>query len=275
MKIVPFIADDAATALARIHAELGPDAVVLSVRPLPRQGLARLWQKGGAVEVVAGVLDDKHPPDPRRRPDLLPTLQSRLSPTAADAPPLYDGRPHVFIGPPGVGKTTLLCKWMAFAVLNENRTARVWRLDGATANTAEFLNIYGEMLTVRVERFWNDAAAQTDLCLIDLPGVPHDDVAGLRALAEQVTSIGSARVHLVLNAAYDSSVLTEQFRAFSPFKLEDLSFCHLDEEKRHGKLSDFLLGTNCYLRFLSTGQKIPGDFHVAGVSKPVRAPLSA
>ena len=275
MKIVPFIADNAAAALAQIHQELGPEAVVLSVRPLPRQGLARFWQKGRGVEVLAGVLEPGHPPGETFRPEPSTALQSRVSPGAPELPPLYDGRPHVFIGPPGVGKTTLLCKWMAFAVLNENRTARVWRLDGALANTAEFLNIYGEMLAVSVERFWNLSPPPADLCLIDLPGVTTDDTAGLHALTEQLAALGSPRVHLVLNAAYDASLLNEQFRAFSRFKPEDLSFCHLDEEKRQGKLTDFLLGTNCCLRFLSTGQKIPGDFRLAGVSTPPQAPVLA
>ena len=71
------------------------------------------------------------------------------------------------------------------------------------------------------------------------------------------------RVHLVLNAAYDTELLDAQFRAFSPFQPEDLSLCHLDEEARPDRLKGFLTGTNCCLRFLSTGQKIPGDFALA------------
>ena len=48
------------------------------------------------------------------------------------APPLHEGsasRPHVFVGPPGCGKTTALCKWLTLAVLTEERSARVWRVD--------------------------------------------------------------------------------------------------------------------------------------------------
>src|SRR5579859_3691987 len=48
-----------------------------------------------------------------------------------------DGRPHVFIGPPGSGKSTVLCKWLTGAVLRNQQRARVWRLDGETANTSE------------------------------------------------------------------------------------------------------------------------------------------
>src|SRR5260221_205733 len=134
MKVVRFIAEDAGKALAKIHEQLGPDAVVLSVRPMPRQGLGRFWQKNRAVEVLAGVLDETDLPGSNHSFGSGPThFQSGLTQSRPPAPALHDdsGRPHVFIGPPGVGKTTLLCKWMAFSVLNENRTAKVWRLDGA------------------------------------------------------------------------------------------------------------------------------------------------
>jgi flagellar biosynthesis GTPase FlhF len=285
MKVVPFVAENAAAALAQIHEQLGPDAIVLSVRPLPTQGLARLWQKSRAVEVLAGVADQSDQTNPSHPPNKPFAAGSVFRLPSTRVPPaLHDdsGRPHVFIGPPGTGKTTLLCKWMALSVLNENRTAKVWRLDGTNANTAEFLNIYAEMLGLTIERFWSPQVrspafgrpgdAQTndpgetngDLLLIDLPGIQPSDTEALHALKDQLAALPNPRLHLVLNAAYETSILSQQFGAFAQFEPEDLSFCHLDEEQRQGKLLDFILGTNCSLRFLSTGQKIPGDFFLAG-----------
>src|SRR5882724_3196557 len=52
MQPIPFIAASAEEAVAQIRARLGPDAVVLHVRPLPANGLARLWQKP-MIEVLA------------------------------------------------------------------------------------------------------------------------------------------------------------------------------------------------------------------------------
>ena len=59
MKLVPFVAENADAALAQIHEQLGPDAVVVSVRRLPAYGISRLWHHTGNIEVVACVSDEK------------------------------------------------------------------------------------------------------------------------------------------------------------------------------------------------------------------------
>src|SRR5215831_11184856 len=52
VQVIPFIADSAADAVAQIRAKLGPDAVVVNVRQLPADGLAKLW-KSCRIEVLA------------------------------------------------------------------------------------------------------------------------------------------------------------------------------------------------------------------------------
>ena len=81
------------------------------------------------------------------------------------------GRPHVFIGPAGSGKTTALCKWMTSAVLVNEHRVRVWRLDGDTANASELLTLHCELMGVPVDRFWTEPDERADLLFVDLPGV--------------------------------------------------------------------------------------------------------
>lgn len=173
-----------------------------------------------------------------------------------------DGRPHVFIGPPGSGKTTALCKWLTKSVLAGGKSACVWRLDTLAANTSEWLSVHCEMLGVPVERFWS-ASKPVELLFVDLPGIEVEDRAAFLALQNQMAAFSGAHVHLVLNAACETSILLEQFQSFAPLQPEDLIFTHLDEERQRAKLWNFVWGTNCSIRFLAAGQKIPGEFLTA------------
>ena len=227
MNPVSFTAATAADALAQIHEKLGPDAVVVSVRKRPAQGLARLWSSASGIEVIAtvpdeptrdsnpisalaemecsgnkeddgrGVLDFGASPNGAthrsshgwrsvellERMGLLPlfaerlldvllkqhgtlppaTLSEEMKLTRAALNQFWKPVPfqdcsdpglHVFVGAPGVGKTTVLCKWLTQAVLMAGKSAQVWRLDGAAANTAEAL-AKSEMEYIKAESYTN------------------------------------------------------------------------------------------------------------------------
>lgn len=320
---MPFIAASAEEAVAQIRARLGPDAVVLNVRPLKAPGLARFWQKP-MIEVVAYRPEPPAPPPPPAAPvnealagfrqeleelkqqfdlndsgwrvaallqktGLLPLhaqhILDGLTSAHGDLPPAslaeeislaraqmvrnwrapYTIGPrstHVLIGPAGSGKSTVLCKWLTQAALVEGRQARVWRLDGNTANTAEFLSVHGEVLDAEVERCWTPGGhgLAEDIGFIDLPGVDWRNPLAIRELSGHLMRLGSPHMHLVLNGAYDINVLLAQARAFSVLPLEDLIVSHLDEEPHWGKLWNLTLGAGLPIRYLSAGQNIPGEF---------------
>lgn len=174
------------------------------------------------------------------------------------------GETHVLVGAPGVGKTTCLCKWLTQMALGEGRPVRIWRLDGTTANTAEALAVYCDVLGVPLARRWSegDGAEPGEFGFVDLPGIDWRDGTALKAAAEQIAGLGRVRLHLVLNGAYDISLMLAQVRAFAGLGIEDLIVTHLDEETRWGKLWNLVLGTNFTLRFLAAGQNVPGEFRV-------------
>ncbi|HAV63125.1 MAG TPA: hypothetical protein DCY13_12265 [Verrucomicrobiales bacterium] len=171
---------------------------------------------------------------------------------------------HVFVGPFGSGKTTALCKWLTQATLLAGHSARVWRLDGSTANTAESLSVYGEILGVPVARSLTfEDGPPPEVAFIDLPGVDWKDAAAVRELARRLTELPPAQVHLVLNAAYEMPVLLAQAQAFRQLPVQDIVLTHLDEETRWGKVWNLVLGTNYRVGWLSAGQNIPGMFVAA------------
>src|SRR5208282_4693781 len=64
---IPFLASSAEEAVTQIRARLGPEAVVLQVRPIKASGLARLWQKP-MLEVLACRPEPPPPPAPAPTP---------------------------------------------------------------------------------------------------------------------------------------------------------------------------------------------------------------
>lgn len=370
-RIVPFIAESAADAVAKIRAELGPRAIIVGVRKLPVEGVSRIWRKP-RIEVLARLPADETKPDPavstnalmaaqmvemrrevgemRRKmatpvepkgpvvlsqevlPDggrfnfkdgllarpqpvapprvaavetasgslkayltatgMLPLIAAKVEEETfqrgrvSSSSPLHDqlaaaecvlerlwretpGNPraglHVFIGPAGSGKSTSICKWMTQAVLVDGAEVAVWRLDGTTSNTAEFLSVHAEILGVPVERSWPGNNVQGDLGFVDLPGIDWRDVSSMQELNRQLARFPRASVHLVLNGAYEADTMVAQARAFGLCPVQDIIVTHVDEDSRRGKLWNLVLGTNCPVSFLAAGQNVPGRFEAVGV----------
>jgi flagellar biosynthesis protein FlhF len=170
---------------------------------------------------------------------------------------------HVFIGPPGTGKSTVLCKWLAQTILVEGRGAGLWRLDGRTANASERVSIYADILGVPVGRTWSGERDPALTGFVDLPGTEWNDPGMVSELGERLRAFPGARVHLVLNAAYTVPLLMAQTRAFAGMPISDLILTHLDEETAWSKLWNLVLGTDYPLGYLSAGQNIPGRFQPA------------
>jgi flagellar biosynthesis GTPase FlhF len=236
--------------------------------------IAPLLQKTGVLPVhVQTILDSVQAEHGAAPPPSLGAELARVRGVLQNrwrkASPIEGRSLHVLVGPAGSGKTTCLCKWLTRTALVEQRMAQVWRLDGATANTAESLSVYCDILNVAIERSWQREGEPVveDLGFIDLPGVDWRNPAALKDLEQRLPKHPSLRLHLVLNAAYESSILLAQVKAFSSLPIEDIVLTHLDEETRWGKIWNLALGASYPIRFFSFGQNIPGDFAPASADQ--------
>lgn len=257
--------------------DAAPSADIRVETSAPRSG-GGAWRTGAILEstgflpreaqrVVDGLREEHGERPPAALADELALTKRALKGAWRPVRPMAaeGGETHVLVGAPGVGKTTCLCKWLTQVALAEGRAVRVWRLDGQTANTAEALAVYCDVLGVPLARRWNDGdGAEPGECgFVDLPGTDWRDAGAVAALADQVRAWGRVRVHLTLNGAYDLPLMLGQVRAFSVLPIEDLIVTHLDEEVRWGKLWNLVLGTNYSLRYLGAGQNVPGEFQRA------------
>lgn len=349
MRLQKFTAASAAEAIAAIRNVLGPNAVVLNVRPLPSEGLSKLWRKAG-IEVLACAHDPSpepppadslseirqelarlreqlHRPTPSQTIDEPPTLSDGSSSSVAvdtrwniarilqahNVQPLplkqivdrlhtsYGELPpptlveelqclreslahtrfatippsqaipgvHVFVGPAGSGKSTALCQWATQTSLITGQPASIWKLDGQRANTCELTDVYGDILGIPVLRQpVKESPPDSDrVIFVDIPGIDWRDANSMNSLQDQLASLEPTEIHLVLNLAYDANLLLAQTRAFRPMAYNDIIVTHLDEEVRWAKILNLAFGTNCSVRFLGTGQNIPGDFLPASTDR--------
>ncbi len=340
MQVHTFIAESANEAVDRIRAELGPAAVVLSVRKLPRTGLER-FIKQEQIEVLAGIDEpilaakqtatpphdalaelreeirqlrcqvlarvESQPappaanPEPHRTTDrkapgiahilnqtgILPSYTEQILQELPGAENLTVGEQiagasevlrnrwrgdvtntaaavHVFVGVPGCGKSSVLCKMLAQTSLVEGQPATVYQLDSHVANPSPQPSVYAEIVGAHFERTLPlHFERREESVFVDLPGVALHHEQGLARLKQIISEFGVPEIHLVLNAAYEATHLLEQVRFFSSLGISDLIVTHLDEESRWGKLWNLVLGTNYSVRSLCDGQNIPGDFHPA------------
>ena len=268
---------------------------VLSARPDEAEMLARSSDYAAARAAAALALRDV----PTRLPELLrrsgfsEAMLARLQALPAFAEqvdqPLHHAIPEVgralrqivqrrlprplpartaFLGTAGVGRTTALCKWLAKEVFSRQRMARVLKAEFDRPNPAEGLVVFCEALGLTLDYFapgqddpltggTPDAAGGS--LYADLPGLslrsPDDNLVLAKFLDREKFA---GRV-LVLNAAYDPTMLRRAYAAGRDLGATHLVFTHLDELEHWGKLWDFLIEGELTPLFLATGPSLTGD----------------
>jgi flagellar biosynthesis protein FlhF len=172
-----------------------------------------------------------------------------------------------FLGTPGVGRTTALCKWLAREVFARQNQVRVLKAEFDRPNPAEGLAVFCEALGVTLDYFapgQDDGRAAYEFAgegalYADLPGLSLRSPGENAAIAKFLDRSEIAGRVLVLNAAYDAAMLRRAYAAGRDLGATHLVFTHLDELEHWGKLWDFLLEGELTPLFLATGPSLTGD----------------
>jgi flagellar biosynthesis protein FlhF len=182
-----------------------------------------------------------------------------------------------FLGAPGAGRTTALCKWTAAEVFRRARIGHVVTVELDRPNSAGPLPVFCEALGVPLAHHPASTRPATPggFVCVDLPGIsvrrPGENDA-LRAFLDREEI--EDRV-LVLNAAYDASALSAVRTAGRALGATHVVFTHLDEVAQWGRLWDHLLDGDLIPLFLSTGPSLTGELEADPIDAVARRTFPA
>jgi flagellar biosynthesis protein FlhF len=233
-------------------------------RQLFAQGLPPALIHGWLREAVSSGIDPHRDPETftwevaRRIRDGLPTAPARRPQTHI-----------VFIGPAGVGKTSLIVKLARHPGFLAGRKIALLSLhprDGEPVHNS--LEALAERYRLPVLCVDSPTKMQKalellegfDHLLIDTPPVPlrgPETFRRLWQLAELLAGLVPMEVHWVQNATLHPHYADPGLWSRSPLPIDFIALTHLEELDRFGALYAMLRSWNRPVRFASTGRMIP------------------
>ncbi len=241
-------------------------------RPQTQELMRRLMGMGLGADLcrdLANRVEDMESEDQAWRKALfhliseLPVVQEEI---------LDMGGVVALVGPTGVGKTTTIAKLAArFCLRHGNRQLALITTDSYRIGAQEQLHNYGRILDVPVRTASTaeelDAAlralSEKRLVLIDTAGMSQQDIQLSQRLSMITSGNHPVRTLLTLSAATQRSALAHAIRAFSIARPVGCILTKMDEAASLGGVFSTLIDTSLPLAFVTDGQRVPEDLHVA------------
>ena len=235
----------------------------------PQQEIVARLRAGGidqalAEEIAAGLPSHSHRGASVHH--LRAALASRLSALAAGDDDY--ARVEVFVGPPGVGKTTTIAKIAAQERARRGRKLGLIAADGFRIGAVEQLRMFADIIGApfKVAR----TAAELEAALSSRRHPVLIDTAGRSAaggltdgLLQTLARRRDVRTHLVLAADTPVATARRIFDAYEEARPTRLVLTKLDETESLSPLVGLLRDRQLPISYLGMGQRVPEDLYRA------------
>jgi flagellar biosynthesis protein FlhF len=235
-------------------------------QPNPAQAglIARLCASGLSQALATAVVSRMTPGECRGGSEtaLRKALSAEIDASRGDDEDF--ARYEVFVGPPGVGKTTTIAKIAAQERTGKRRTVGLVAADGFRPGAVEQLRCYATVLGApfRAARSTSELSDTLDksrhTALVDTAGRSPADPE-LTDLIGVFQARRNVRTHLVLAASTAAASANRLLDRYASFKPSRVVITKLDEAESVLPLFNVLRERGLAVSYLAMGQRVPED----------------